>query len=157
MSAGAIGIVPAAGRGSRFGGAKMLALVRGEPMLAHPIRALLDAGIARVLVVTSSATDVSAVAELARPGVTTVVNPDPDRGMFSSIQLGVGAADGEPIVVLPGDMPYVQAATVARLLAEFAEHPGPSTAVSRQARASAGVAGTGATCDPAGGGDVPPR
>jgi len=120
-----VGIVPAAGKGSRFGGAKMLALVRGEPMLTHPIRALLDGGIHRVIVVVSSAlADLSAVAELGWPGVTAVLNADPDRGMFSSIQIGIAAADGEPIVVLPGDMPYVQPATVTRLLAEFAHAPG---------------------------------
>lgn len=120
-----VGIVPAAGRGARFGGAKMLALVRGEPMLTHPIRVLLDAGIRRVVVVTSPTADLSSITELARPGVTMVVNPDPDRGMFSSIQIAVDAVEGEPIVVLPGDMPYVQPATIVRLLAEFAAAPGP--------------------------------
>lgn len=122
---GAVGIVPAAGRGSRFGGAKMLALVRGEPMIAHPVRALSDGGIARVIVITSAAADLSAVAELSRPGVTTVFNPDPDRGMFSSIQIGIAAAGGDPVVVLPGDMPFVRPETVVRLLAEYAEAPGP--------------------------------
>jgi molybdenum cofactor cytidylyltransferase len=125
MSPEPVGIVPAAGRGTRFGGAKMLALVRGEPMLAHPIRALLDGGIASVIVViTPALAEAGAIAELDRPGVTVVFNPDPDRGMFSSIQIGIDAADGDPIVVLPGDMPYVQSATVTRLLAEFAHAPG---------------------------------
>lgn len=124
MTGTPVGIVPAAGRGSRFGGAKMLAIVRGEPMLTHPIRALLAAGVSRVIVVGSAVVDLSAVNELTRPGVTTVVNPDPDRGMFSSIQIGIASAEGDPIVVLPGDMPYVQPTTVTRLIAEFAHEPG---------------------------------
>ena len=125
MSREPVGIVPAAGRGARFGGAKMLALVRGEPMLVHSIRALLDGGIGRVIVVVTETLAQGAIAELGRPGVTVVLNPDPDRGMFSSIQIGIAAAEGEPIVVLPGDMPYVQPQTVTRLLAEFVHAPGP--------------------------------
>ena len=125
MTSTPVGIVPAAGKGSRFGGAKMLALVRGEPMLTHPIRALFDGGVGRVIVVVTEAlADIGEIAELGRPGVKIVFNPDPDRGMFSSIQIGLAAAEGEPIVVLPGDMPYVQPATVTRLLAEFAHAPG---------------------------------
>ncbi len=120
-----LGVVPAAGRGARFGGAKLLASVGGEPMIARTIRALFDGGLARMIVVTSANVDLSSVAELQRPGVTIATNPDPDRGMFSSIQIGIAAAEGEPIVVLPGDMPFVAPATVARLLAEFADGGGP--------------------------------
>jgi molybdenum cofactor cytidylyltransferase len=53
--------------------------------------------------------------------VHRVVNPDPDRGMFSSIQTGLGAAAaaaGNPIVVLPADMPFVTPATVRRVADE---------------------------------------
>ena len=51
------------------------------------------------------------------PRVIVVVNPDPSRGMFSSIQTGVSAAEGDPILVLPGDMPFVRSETVAALVA----------------------------------------
>jgi len=36
--------------------------------------------------------------------------------MFSSIQIGMAAANSAPIAVLPGDMPFVRAETVRRLL-----------------------------------------
>src|SRR5690606_6991 len=52
------------------------------------------------------------------PRVTVVINPQPDRGMFSSIQTGLAAVRGNvPVVVLPGDMPFVKAGTVNALAA----------------------------------------
>jgi CTP:molybdopterin cytidylyltransferase MocA len=44
-----------------------------------------------------------------------VVNPDPDRGMFSSIQLGLAAVDRHVsrVLVLPADMPFVRPETVS--------------------------------------------
>jgi molybdenum cofactor cytidylyltransferase len=111
-----LAVVPAAGRGQRFGGAKLLALVHGEPLLDRTIASLLDGGVARVVVVLPPATDFSAVRRLADPRVQTVINPDPSRGMLSSIQAALRAADGDPILILPGDMPFVRPATVAAVL-----------------------------------------
>jgi molybdenum cofactor cytidylyltransferase len=54
--------------------------------------------------------------------VTQAVNPDPARGMFSSIQAGLAEApDGHPILVLPGDMPFVRSATIAAVAAHARE------------------------------------
>ena len=44
-------VVPAAGKGERFGGGKLLAPVDGTPMLERTIHTLLEAGIADVVVV----------------------------------------------------------------------------------------------------------
>lgn len=111
-------IVPAAGKGERFGpSSKLLANVDGEPMLGRTIRSLLDGGVDRVVVVTAPGAALGSVAILSDSRVTTIVNPDPSRGMFSSIQAGMAAADGDPILVLPGDMPFVRAETVAAVLA----------------------------------------
>lgn len=111
----AVAIVPAAGKGERFGGSKLTALVAGEPLLTHTLRSLLDAGVARVIVVTAPGAALEHVTLLDDPRVTRVENPDPSRGMFSSIQAGVAAAEGDPILVLPGDMPFVRSATIARV------------------------------------------
>jgi len=112
-----VAIVPAAGKGERFGSPlKLLADVGGEPMLGRTIRSLLEGGVDHVVVVAGPGVSVAAVTALQDPRVTLVVNPDPSRGMFSSIQTGVAAAEGEPILVLPGDMPFVRGGTVAALL-----------------------------------------
>lgn len=111
-----VAIVPAAGRSSRFGGAKLLANVDGIRLIDRTIGCLLDAGLERVVVVVDrvgALTDARLVHD-ARASV--VVNVDPSRGMFSSIQAGVAAAVGEAYLVLPADMPFVRAATVRTLL-----------------------------------------
>jgi molybdenum cofactor cytidylyltransferase len=110
----AAAVVPAAGRGERFGGAKLLADVDGQPLLDRTIGSLLDGGAAYVIVVQAAGADLSAARMLADERVGVVINPDASRGMFSSIQIGiaaVGAAD--PVLVLPGDMPFVHAGTIA--------------------------------------------
>ncbi|HJW50208.1 MAG TPA: nucleotidyltransferase family protein [Candidatus Limnocylindria bacterium] len=122
----AVAVVTAAGSAERFGGKKLLAPVNGEPLLDHTIRSLLDGGVTEVIVVVSAearrelARDVSAMND-AR--VRPIENPDPSRGMFSSIQIGVAEATGDALVVLPGDMPFVRPETVRAVIAKYREHP----------------------------------
>ncbi len=122
----AVAVVTAAGSAERFGGKKLLAPVAGEPLLDHTIRSLLEGGVTEVIVVVSAdarrelARDVSAMND-AR--VRPLENPDPSRGMFSSIQVGVATAIGDALVVLPGDMPYVRPETVRALIAKYRERP----------------------------------
>ncbi|MDP9245083.1 MAG: nucleotidyltransferase family protein [Chloroflexota bacterium] len=120
-----VAVVPAAGSAERFGGAKLLAPVDGEPLLDRTIAALLDGGVDQIVVVVAPDAD-----DLKRdvnafndPRVWTVVNTDPSRGMFSSIQTGMAEAEGDALLVQPADMPFVQSDTVARLLETFASRP----------------------------------
>lgn len=119
----AVGIVPAAGAAERFGGAKLLANVGGMPLLERTIRSLLDGGVDRVIVVLGpDAENIrKAVPALGDRRVLVATNRKPEHGMFSSIQAGVREATGDPILVLPGDMPYVEPATVAALLQRYDE------------------------------------
>jgi molybdenum cofactor cytidylyltransferase len=113
-----LAIVPAAGRAERFGRQKLLEDLGGEPLLNRTVRCLLDGGVDRVIVVVPPQGGLEAVPLLADPRVRVAINPDPSRGMFSSIQVGVAAAaDEDPMLILPGDMPFVSAATVAAILA----------------------------------------
>ena len=127
-----VGIVLAAGRGSRFADAdptappKMLAPVDGAPMVRRTVESLMNGGVAHCVVVVSS--DGSAAIEQALQGlpVTLVVNPDPSRGMFSSVQCGVMATTPSDVcVLLPGDMPFVQPSSIAAVIA--AAHGGTHT------------------------------
>lgn len=119
-------VVTAAGSAERFGGKKLLTPIDGEPLLDHTIRALLEGGVAEVIVVVGR----DARAELERdvnamldPRVRPVENPDPSRGMFSSIQEGVAQAQGDTILVMPGDMPFVSPETVRAVIAAYASKP----------------------------------
>jgi molybdenum cofactor cytidylyltransferase len=117
-----LAIVPAAGRAERFGSAKLLADLDGEPLLARTIRSLLEGGVERVVVVVAPGSAVLDLREprevFGSPAVELVVNPDPDRGMFSSIQAGLAGHDThDTLLVLPADMPFVKPATVGAVLA----------------------------------------
>ena len=117
-------IVPAAGRGSRFaadhagGPPKMLAPVDGVPMIRRTVESLVAAGVERTIVVVSAEQATAIARALSGLVVTCVVNPHPDRGMFSSIQCGMMAAPGALCLLLPGDMPFVQPSTITQLVSE---------------------------------------
>jgi molybdenum cofactor cytidylyltransferase len=111
-----VAIVPAAGKGERFGGAKLVARIHGEALIDLTLRALLDGGVGRVIVVMAPGVSLSEARLIGDRRVQTVVNDDPSRGMFSSIQAGLAAADGDPVVILPADMPFVQLRTVAAVV-----------------------------------------
>lgn len=120
-----VAVVPAAGSAERFGGKKLLTPIDGEPLLDRTISALLTGGVDQVIVVvgpdaTELQRDVNAFSD---PRVWPVVNADPSRGMFSSLQAGMAEAEGDALVVLPADMPFVQSGTVAILLDAFAQMP----------------------------------
>ena len=88
-------VVPASGRSARFGSDKRQALVDGVPMLERTRQRLASAGASPVIVVDD--------------------NPDPDRGMFSTIRLGIerALAGAAPVILVhPADMPFVRPATV---------------------------------------------
>ena len=118
-----LAIVPAAGRGERFGStrdgaaSKLVAPVGGEPLLDRTLASLLDGGVDAVVVVVSPAAVLDVVTRLRDPRVRVVVNPDPSPGMFTSIQVGWEAAgEADPVLILPGDMPFVQPATVTAVV-----------------------------------------
>jgi molybdenum cofactor cytidylyltransferase len=122
-----VAIVTAAGRGERFGGAKLLADLHGAPLLHHTLCALLDGGADGVIVVAPPGHAFGNVPLVADPRVQVVTNADPGRGMFSSIREGLAhewAARAAALVVLPGDMPFVQPATVAAVLRAVERHGG---------------------------------
>jgi CTP:molybdopterin cytidylyltransferase MocA len=103
-----VGIVLAAGAGQRFGGPKAEVAVDGERLLDRAVRVLRAGGCADVVaVVRAGALVVDAHA---------VVNDDPERGMASSLALGLKAAtatSASRAVVVLADMPGVQPTTVA--------------------------------------------
>jgi len=91
-------------------------------MVRRTVTSLLAGGAARCVVVVSSDVESPVRAALADLPVSVVVNPDPSRGMFSSIQCGVAeTTERDTCVLLPGDMPYVQPDTVAAVIAAAAE------------------------------------
>lgn len=115
-------VILAAGRSTRMGEQnKLLADVRGLPLLRHVAQAALASRARPVLVVVGhqAAAVRSALAGLA---VTFVDNPAYAAGLSSSLQAGIRAlaAGCDGMLVLLGDMPQITSAHIDALLAAFA-------------------------------------
>jgi CTP:molybdopterin cytidylyltransferase MocA len=102
------GIVLAAGAGRRLGGPKAELVVGGERLVDRAVRVLRESGCAEVVAVVRAGTRVD--------GAVVVVNSDPDRGMGSSLQLGLAAASGDRAAILLVDTPGITADAVRRTL-----------------------------------------
>lgn len=113
-------IVLAAGAGSRFGGRKLEARLAGRPIIQHVLDALAGAGMDDPIVVLPPDSGLEPL--IAWRGAQRVVNPDPGRGLASSLQLGWAAAlaaDPAPAAVLValGDQPRIDPEVIAALIA----------------------------------------
>jgi CTP:molybdopterin cytidylyltransferase MocA/SAM-dependent methyltransferase len=116
-------IVLAAGAGSRFGGDKLLAGLAGRPLIAHILGTVRAAGFGEVIVVVGP--DADGLAALVRTtGARVAVNPAPEAGLSSSVQIGLSALTGaEPAsdldaaLILLGDQPRTSPGAIRALLA----------------------------------------
>ncbi len=118
-----IAVVVAAGAGTRMGGvAKALLRVGDTTYLSRIVETLRSTGDDAVVVVGAPYGD-EVAAEAARLGARVVVNPDPSRGMASSIALGFGAlTDGDAAWLWPVDHPHVTVETLRALQAAIGDH-----------------------------------
>jgi len=112
------GVVLAAGQGTRFGGDKVLATVRGTAIVRHVVDRLAAGGLSPVVVVGGASAD-GVRRALAGSDAQVVVNPRPADGMSASLAIGVAALPPsvDAFVVALGDQPGIDAAVV-RALAE---------------------------------------
>jgi molybdenum cofactor cytidylyltransferase len=118
--------VLAAGGGSRWtgDGHKLLALLDGEPVVVHAVRAAVDAQVGPVVVVTGAVELPGSVATF--PGVTVVHHQGWVAGQATSLAVGIHAADAlgaGAVVVGLGDQPFIDPAAwraVARASAPIA-------------------------------------
>jgi CTP:molybdopterin cytidylyltransferase MocA len=131
-------LVLAAGAGTRFGGGKVRALLEGRPLVAHVLAAAREAGLERlVLVLGRDAAEVRAALLAADPGalsgVLLAVNPSPERGLATSVRLGLAAATAVPapggVVALLGDQPRVSPAVIGALTAAARQAPADTLAI----------------------------
>jgi CTP:molybdopterin cytidylyltransferase MocA len=111
-------VVLAAGASTRMGEPKaLLAAGDGRRFVDAIAASARQAGCAGVMVVVGPPHG-EAIRRALGPGVATAWNPQPERGMLSSVQAGVAALPPSVSAVLiwPVDIPYVTAATVRQLL-----------------------------------------
>lgn len=115
MSTGqASGVVLAAGRSLRAGGAKALARLDGVPFVRRAVDALRGGGCGDVVVVTRAAL-MPEISALGLPA-TLAENPNPERGMLSSVQCGLSRVQHDAVLISLVDHPRVEASTVHLLI-----------------------------------------
>jgi molybdenum cofactor cytidylyltransferase len=123
------GLVLAAGRGSRFGGRKLLAPYRDGVLLDGALKAAIDSPLDPLVLVTGAdAGDVEAAARsrAARSGrdLRCVHAADHAEGLSASLKAGLAALPQtcEGVLVFLGDMPNVPDGIAARLMAGLQPH-----------------------------------
>ncbi|HWH92886.1 MAG TPA: nucleotidyltransferase family protein [Baekduia sp.] len=132
MSGGIVGVLLAAGAGTRLGGAvpKPLVPFRGRPLASWPLAALRAGGLEEVVVVLGAEADaVAGGMELG--GDAEVVRCDEwAEGLSASLRAGVQAAAGRgaaAVVIVLADQPLLSGEAVARVVA--ARAPGEADAI----------------------------
>jgi len=124
--------VLAAGRSRRMGSPKAWLDAGGQPFVVRLLAALQTAGVTRRIVV-APVHDAAMQAVCDAHAAELLVNPDPDRGMLSSIHICLRALRAgearapavDALFVAPVDCPCVQVQTLALLVAQFAATQAP--------------------------------
>jgi len=118
-------IVPAAGRGSRFGGPlhKLAQPFEGATVLGTTVRHAIESQLP-VVVVTTAALAPLVSGLLAMRDIVVLSDAEAARGMGATIATGVAERSGAPgWLVLPGDMPLVQPGTLLAVAGALEQHP----------------------------------
>lgn len=105
----AVGFVLAGGRSSRMGAEKALLRLRGEPLVAHALRTLRQAGLE--VWIAGARAPLEEFAPVVR-------DAEADRGPLGGICAALEATDARRAVFVPVDLPLLPAAAVTFLLEE---------------------------------------
>jgi molybdenum cofactor cytidylyltransferase len=121
-----VAVLPGAGASRRMGRPKLLLPYRGGTLVGAVVEALRGGGVSKIVLVTSPG-DEDLRAWARESGVLTTVNPDPQRGMLSSIREGIAAlgSTNEILLVSPADLPALRSETVAALVQRMEETGAP--------------------------------
>ena len=120
-------IMLAAGNSRRFGSNKLLYEIDGVPMYLRTLEKLQKAaselGNCEIIVVTQYE-EIAAKAQ--ESGVRVLINPHPERGISSSMQIGLAAAkESSACLFTVSDQPWLTAETIVDLVRKFlSEHKG---------------------------------
>lgn len=123
-------VLLAAGEGSRMGGVpKCLLSLDGVPLIYGHLRAMKDAGVEQVVVVTGFYHHQIEPALASLP-LAIVRNPRPEAGQPSSVRIGVDALPSglDLVIIALADQPLVGSAELVELMSAFMRRP-PGTQI----------------------------
>ncbi|MBK7469323.1 MAG: nucleotidyltransferase family protein [Betaproteobacteria bacterium] len=115
-----VGILLAAGAGTRFGGGKLSAPLSDGTTVGHRACANLAAALPEVIAVVRPG-DEDLARELAATGARVTVCPGAHAGMGASLAHGVEAAgDADAVLIALADMPWIRPDTFSAVAAALA-------------------------------------
>jgi len=122
------GLILSGGASRRMGTPKALLRFENETFLDRLIRLFSAVCSPVIVVVGHHAAEIQAGIERASE-VVFAVNPDPERGMLSSLQCGLAEvpAEAEAVMFLPVDHPHLEPATLETLAVRFQSERAPVT------------------------------
>jgi len=120
-------VILAAGRSSRMGRPKLLLPWADRTIVEHLIQQWLTVGAAQIAVVVA-AHNTRLIDEVQKIGrAFCIVNPEPDRGMFSSVRCAAEWPHWHPTlthwVMSLGDQPHLQDTTLRKLTGAVQSEP----------------------------------
>lgn len=112
------GLILAAGAGRRFGGAKQLATIDGEPLVWRAVRQMAAAGGIDEIVLVLGARAEEILHDSRLPHrIRVVICPDWAEGQAASLRSGIAAlGDVDAVLVTLADQPLVGTAAIERVL-----------------------------------------
>ena len=112
-------IVLAAGLSRRMGSGKLLAVIEGKPLVRWAVEGIVS--LVDDVVVVTQPEDAPIREALAGLAVRFATNPRPEDGQGTSIATGAAALapETDAALVVLGDQPWLPAAAIPALLAEF--------------------------------------
>lgn len=115
-------VILAAGAGTRLGGVAK-ALLGTPTFLSRIVGTAREVGLHEAIVVVGPPHDRAVASHARKLGARVIENPDPARGMVSSVALGFAALGDEDAAWLwPVDHPDVSAQTLRALIANLGTH-----------------------------------
>jgi molybdenum cofactor cytidylyltransferase len=111
------GIILAAGEGKRAGGGKLSRAIQGKPMLQCVVETAVHSGLDNILLVTGYERNLGE--KIANQfSIKSYFNSDYPLGMSTSLKLGLSKVPFgiSAVVVLLGDMPYIQRETLEAII-----------------------------------------
>jgi len=133
-------IILAAGASSRMGKPKLLLPWGDTSVLGHLIKQWQPPGAEQIAVVHGTGDKVigSELDRLGFPAANRITNPQPGRGMFSSVQCAASWGEWNPAlthwVIVLGDQPHLRRETLRTLLDLATAHPEKICQPGRRAR-----------------------
>jgi molybdenum cofactor cytidylyltransferase len=111
-------LILSAGASQRMGQAKALLRIGGASLFERVVDTARAAGAQLIVAVTAPPHGDSIVAQFADQPILWAQNPNPERGMLSSVQAGLPLIPAAALgtLVWPVDVPFIAVETVRRLL-----------------------------------------